>query len=392
MVNLKYTSDIVLTDNIFMNGGGCGVVSQPTSTHNQINGNYFYNIVSNAISLGTHESYMSDVAVINSNFESGDFSGWNNAFGCTVTDSEKRGGNYAALLQGKEGSSCLVRELDVKPETEYACSFWYNGENPLQCSVQTAYGTVIAKDIMEQMDVDWIAMWTRTGGWDWKGSGLQFESGSNSKLYFVMENTSVTDVYVDDFNYDILKHYIETYGASSHDTVSNNYIENCASVYRDGCGIFALHPQHLKIVHNEIFNMPYTGIGMGWAWDESITDSYGFMRNTHNNEIAYNRIYEVAQLLDDGAGVYILGRSDNTVVHHNYISDIHPSDYYGSNPVGGIRFDNGSMNKTAEYNVLDKVAMSFYAYNAPKSIFLIIRAVMIIWGIYIRMMEWEMVR
>lgn len=359
MVNLKYTSDIVLADNVFKNSGGCGIVSQPTSSHNIIDGNYFYNIASNAISLGVHGTYTSDTEILNNGFEKGDFSYWDTASDCVLIDSEgkngnfeRKSGNYSALLQGTEKGSCLIRNIDVSPETEYVCSFWHYGETALQCSVLTEDGTVIAQGVTEP-------------GRDWSGFGLQFESGNNSRLLIVIENMSGTDVAVDDFNYDILEHYTEPYGGSSNDTVSNNYIENCASVYRDGCGIFALHPQYLKVIHNEICDMPYDGIGLGWAWDEDLTDSYGFSRNTHDNEIAYNRIYEVVQLLDDGAGVYILGRNDNTVVHHNYISDIGHSNYSGWNPVGGIYFDNGSVNKTAEYNVLKDVTYPFYAYNAP---------------------------
>jgi hypothetical protein len=147
-------------------------------------------------------------------------------------------------------------------------------------------------------------------------------------------------------------------GTSSNDSISNNLIENVGQNYTDCVPILAANVANTIIIHNLIHNSPYTGISLGWSWDDTDQGCY-------DNEVSYNKIYNVMQLQDDGGGIYSLGRMPNGNFHHNYIYNIKKSKYSGGYPFAGIYLDNGSCYKTVENNVISKTVNSFFAANAP---------------------------
>ena len=148
------------------------------------------------------------------------------------------------------------------------------------------------------------------------------------------------------------------YGVSSFDTIENNLVEKVGQMYSDGVGIMGTNVANMLITHNEIRNCPYTGISVGWSWDT--TD-----QGCHDNEISYNKIYNIQQLHDDGGGIYTLGKMPGGNIHHNYISHTKQSLYHGGYPFAGIYLDNGSIYKTVQDNVCDSTVNAFYAMNLP---------------------------
>lgn len=149
-----------------------------------------------------------------------------------------------------------------------------------------------------------------------------------------------------------------TFGQSRHDTVINNTIDAVALDYSDNVGIGAMNAEHLTVAQNLLRNLPYTGISIGWSWDDEPS-------GMTNNIIKGNRIHDVVKLHDDGAGIYSLGRQDSSIYSHNYIHNLAGSKYNGGAPIVGIYFDNGSAYKIAEHNVLDWTENAFYANNPP---------------------------
>lgn len=115
-------------------------------------------------------------------------------------------------------------------------------------------------------------------------------------------------------------------------TVTNNYIHAVAVEFHGGVGIFAGYVANTLISHNELFNLPYTAISVGWGWG---VNSYA-----ENNQISYNHIHHHMQMLVDGGAIYTLsaqGLEDggSSAVHHNYIHD-------QANNFGALYFDEGS--------------------------------------------------
>lgn len=138
--------------------------------------------------------------------------------------------------------------------------------------------------------------------------------------------------------------YEQSY-TSVNNTISSNTISKAGRAYTDAVGIMATQPERMSIAFNEISQAPYSCISIGWTWDDSPT-------GTDNNTIANNKIHDVMQLHDDGAGIYSLGAMQSTVFKGNYIYDIVPSAISGGMPISGIYMDEGSSYKTMDGNVL----------------------------------------
>lgn len=97
--------------------------------------------------------------------------------------------------------------------------------------------------------------------------------------------------------------------------VSNNVITQIGAEYRDAAGIFMGYVRDVEIVHNEISEVPYSGIAMGWGW--------GLESYARDNRIAFNRITDYLQVLNDGGGVYTLSPQPGSEIHDNHISGNH---------------------------------------------------------------------
>ncbi|WP_167859662.1 discoidin domain-containing protein [Paenibacillus cymbidii] len=145
---------------------------------------------------------------------------------------------------------------------------------------------------------------------------------------------------------------------SSYDVISNNLVEKAGQYYTDAVGILATRPDHMSIDFNEVRDMPYTGISIGWKWDDTDT-------GTEYNAVQYNYVHDVMKLHDDGAGIYTLGYMPNSSIENNYIASVTASVYNGTYPIVGIYLDGGSANKTVQNNVLDGTIKAFYGNNTP---------------------------
>jgi len=129
----------------------------------------------------------------------------------------------------------------------------------------------------------------------------------------------------------------QTHGVTIQDTL----IAHGGRIHPAAVGIWLGHAHHNVIDHNDITDFYYTAISPGWSWGY---DKSG----AHHNEISWNRITKIGQsVLSDMGGIYTLGVSPGTVLHHNWISDIQSVDYGG----WGIYFDEGSTGIIAENNI-----------------------------------------
>lgn len=102
--------------------------------------------------------------------------------------------------------------------------------------------------------------------------------------------------------------------------VKNNYITNVANEDWGALGICAGYVSDFIIAHNEISEVPYTGISLGWGWNQNVV----CMRN---NKIHANLIHHYAKHMYDVAGIYTLGAQPKTVVSENCVHSIYSPGY-----------------------------------------------------------------
>lgn len=134
-----------------------------------------------------------------------------------------------------------------------------------------------------------------------------------------------------------------------NDIIRNNYLVRIGLDYPGAVGIFASYPAGLTVEHNEITDLPYTAINLGWGWTNLET-------GTRDNTVRYNRIHNVMNLLDDGAGIYTLSKQHNTLIEENYISNMVRSQWAGYYEIAGLYLDEQSENITLRNNVVEQLS------------------------------------
>ncbi len=134
---------------------------------------------------------------------------------------------------------------------------------------------------------------------------------------------------------------------TAHNTVENNRIRDGGRVHHGAVGIWIGSSGGNRICHNEICDLFYTGISVGWNWVFSRTP-------TRDNLIAHNHIHHVMRhTLSDGGGIYTLGLSPGTVLRNNHIHDVHAFEGYSGR---GIYLDQGCSGVLVENNVVHRTS------------------------------------
>ena len=103
-------------------------------------------------------------------------------------------------------------------------------------------------------------------------------------------------------------------------TISNNLITDVANEDWGCVGIAAGFVRNGTIEHNDISDVPYTGISIGWGW----TPHPNAMQN---NKVTANKIHRYAKQMYDVAGIYTLSAQPGSTIKDNYIDSIYKAPY-----------------------------------------------------------------
>jgi len=99
-----------------------------------------------------------------------------------------------------------------------------------------------------------------------------------------------------------------------NNTIADNWVHDVAVDYSGGVGIFQGYARYDTITHNQVNDVPYSGISSNWGW--------GWNPNTRaeGNKITNNLVFDHMQQHSDGGGIYVLGQEGTTLANGLLIS------------------------------------------------------------------------
>lgn len=106
----------------------------------------------------------------------------------------------------------------------------------------------------------------------------------------------------------------------THQQINNCYFKEVANEDWGCLAICAGYVSDIDIAHNEICEVPYTGISLGWGWTQTVN----CMRN---NRVHANLIHHYAKHMYDVAGIYTLGSQPKSRVTENCVHTIYQPGY-----------------------------------------------------------------
>ncbi|MFD4411519.1 discoidin domain-containing protein [Streptomyces sp. NPDC058476] len=152
-------------------------------------------------------------------------------------------------------------------------------------------------------------------------------------------------------------------------TVDNNVVTKVADQYNGSLGILAGYTDHTVITHNKVYDLPYSGISVGWGW--GLTDKGGDTNypgnsgvpvwdtdtTSRDNKVTDNDVFDIMKSQADGGAVYTLSTNPGGVVSGNYLHGV-PAPAYGA-----IYHDEGSRYWQNTGNALCDVAYQWLLMN-----------------------------
>ena len=103
-------------------------------------------------------------------------------------------------------------------------------------------------------------------------------------------------------------------------TIVNNRIHDATNEDWGCVGIGAGYVRGIRIENNEISDVSYTGISMGWGWNQQPCAMA-------DNHVRRNFIHHYARHMYDTAGIYTLGCQPHTFIEENVVDSIYTPSY-----------------------------------------------------------------
>jgi len=148
--------------------------------------------------------------------------------------------------------------------------------------------------------------------------------------------------------------------------VENNRIRSVSKDFQHNSAILATYVEGALILHNDISDVPYDAIDIGYGWGmhdpggnpnyRVNMHGYDFKQNLiyetpttdHDVVVANNRVHGAKKVFQDGGALYNLSASPGTLITENYVFD-------NSGKIA-IYLDEGSRYITVRKNVVDDPA------------------------------------
>ena len=129
---------------------------------------------------------------------------------------------------------------------------------------------------------------------------------------------------------------------TDNNVFENNYIRRIGQEYEDAAAIWVGYARNTTISHNEIDNVPWSGVSIGWGW--------GAQSYATNNVVSGNFVGKIGQILQDCGSIYTLGPQPGSRQVRNYLRDSCDNGFY---------WDEGTSYHSAVDNVVDNTAIAW---------------------------------
>ena len=106
----------------------------------------------------------------------------------------------------------------------------------------------------------------------------------------------------------------------TNEHIDNNLVVDATNEDWGCLGISAGYVKGIRIEHNEVCDVAYSGISVGWGWTKSANAM-------SDNIIRANKIHHYAKHMYDVSGIYTLSAQSNSVIDSNYVDSIYKVSY-----------------------------------------------------------------
>jgi len=131
--------------------------------------------------------------------------------------------------------------------------------------------------------------------------------------------------------------------------IKNSIVIDCGKQYFGAVGIWCGLTAETTIKNNQIYNLPYSGISIGWMWSLEPTPC-------RENVTEGNHIHHIMQILSDGGGIYMLGLQPGSKILKNEIHDVKIN--AGRAESNGMFLDEGTTDVVVAKNLIYNIAKS----------------------------------
>jgi hypothetical protein len=213
--------------------------------------------------------------------------------------------------------------------------------------IEAAHDTRLERNVLRHLGGSAVNYWVGTHDNEFVGNVITDVSGSGVSVDLNLEGDPA-----------------DSRKISRNDVIRNNYIEKTGRDYYQTVGIMAGYTEGLVIEHNELHDMPYSGISVGWGWAN--VAKCGAEQPGAIQPDPGRPQHDVRR-----GALYTLSRQPGTVLAENYVSDIVRHPWVGSYEINGIFLDNGSNLITVRDNVLQNIADQTIRFNdnGPDNVF-----------------------